>query len=90
MEGDEINKVIVNNITRKVGDFLTESRTNLSELSRKTGIPYRMLYASVWNRKRTRELRANELMSICVALNVNPMDFVDNKDDKEEMQKWNG
>lgn len=82
--------MIVNNITCKVGEFLTESNVNLSELSRNTGIPYNLLYASVWNRKRTRELRANELMSICVALNVNPMDFVDNKDDKEEMQKWNG
>lgn len=82
--------MIVNNITCKVGEFLTESNVNLSELSRNTGIPYNLLYASVWNRKRTRELRANELMSICVALNANPMDFVDNKDDKEEMQKWTG
>ena len=88
MEGDEINKVIVNDITRNMGDFLTEARTNRSELSRKTGSPYRLLYTSGWNRKRTRELRANEFMSICAALDINPMDFVE-KSDVERVRKWN-
>lgn len=69
--------MVVNDITEKVGDFLKKSKINLSELSRKTGIPYNLLYASVWDRNRKRDLRANELISICVVLGVNPMDFAE-------------
>lgn len=78
--------MIVNDITQKIGKFLKDSDVNLSELSRKTGIPYNLLYASVWDKNRERDLRANELMSICVVLDLNPMDFADNTDsaDKDE------
>ncbi len=48
----------------------------MTELSKKTGIRYSSLYASVWDRSRHRDLRANELMSICVVLDINPMDFI--------------
>lgn len=78
--------MIVNDVTEKIGDFLRNSKVNLTELSRKTGIPYNLLYASVWDKNRGRDLRANELISICVALNLNPMDFADKQ--KEEMCKW--
>lgn len=44
---------------------------------------YSTLYASVWDRSRHRDLRANELMSICVVLGINPMDFVDDPDKKD-------
>lgn len=70
--------MIINNITKKIGEFLRNSHVNLSELSRKSGIPYNLLYASVWDKNRGRELRANEFMSICVVLDLNPMDFADN------------
>lgn len=75
--------MVVNNITQKVGRLLKNSHVNLSELSRKTEIPYNTLYASVWDRSRHRDLRANELMSICVVLGINPMDFVDDPDKKD-------
>lgn len=78
--------MIVNNITCKVGEFLTESNVNLSELSRNTGIPYKILYASVWDKNRSRNLRADEFMSICVALDANPMDFVEKANAKEIKQ----
>ena len=74
--------MIISNITEKIGDYLRVSRINLSELSRKTGVPYNTLYASIWDRNRHRDLRANELMSICVVLGINPMDFVDDADKK--------
>lgn len=70
--------MIINNITESIGDYLRRKRINLTELSQKTGIHYSTLYASVWDRSRHRDLRANELMSICVVLGINPMDFVDN------------
>lgn len=68
--------MIINNITENIGDYLRRKRINLTELSRKTGIHYNTLYASVWDRSRRRDLRANELMSICVVLDINPMDFI--------------
>lgn len=75
--------MIINNVTERIGDYLRVSRINLSELSRKTGVPYSTLYASVWDRSRHRDLRASELMSICVVLGINPMDFVDDPDKKD-------
>lgn len=74
--------MIIDNITENIGDYLRRKRINLTELSRKTGIHYNTLYASVWDRSRRRDLRANELMSICVVLDIDPMDFVhyDTKD----------
>ena len=75
--------MIINNVTERIGDYLRVSRINLSELSRKTGVPYSTLYASVWDRSRHRDLRANELMSICVVLGINPMDFVDDANKKD-------
>ena len=72
--------MVINDITQKIGNFLKDSNVNLSELSRKAEIPYNLLYASVWDKNRGRDLRANELMSICIVLGLNPMDFVDNPD----------
>lgn len=51
--------MIVNDITQKIGKFLKDSDANLSELSRKTGIPYNLLYASVWDKNRERDLRVS-------------------------------
>lgn len=68
--------MIINDITKNIGDYLRRKHINLTELSKKTGIHYNTLYASVWDRSRRRDLRANELMSICVVLDINPMDFI--------------
>ena len=73
------SRTLVNNITEKIGEFLSESKINLSELSRKSGVPYKLLYSSVWDNGRKRDLRANELMSICIVLGITPMDFVESK-----------
>ena len=74
--------MVVNDITQKIGEFLKDSNVNLSELSRKAGIPYNLLYASAWDKNRERDLRANELMSICVVLDLNPRStFLDMEED---------
>ena len=72
--------MVVNDITQKIGEFLKDANVNLSELSRKAGIPYNLLYASVWDKNRERDLRANELMSICVVLEINTIDLIYNSD----------
>ncbi len=70
--------MIVKIVTKKIGKYLRESKVNLSKLSRDTGIPYNLLYASAWDKKRVRELRVDEFLSICVVLAVNPMEFYSN------------
>jgi len=45
-------------------------------LSRIAGIPYKLLYASVRDKNRKRELRTDEFLSICEALEVDPGIFV--------------
>lgn len=67
-------------ITKNVAKYIKDIGVNLSELSRKTEIPYSSLYASLSEDGRGRELRAKELVSICFVLRINPMNFVDKKD----------
>ncbi|MDE7053177.1 MAG: helix-turn-helix transcriptional regulator, partial [Lachnospiraceae bacterium] len=50
---------------------------NLAELARKSGVEYSAIYASLGDKKKNRELRANELIGICSVLKINPMDFAD-------------
>lgn len=65
------------NVTKNVAAYIENNCINLSELSRKSGVEYGCLYASLGNKSRKRELRANELTSICAVLRVNPMDFAE-------------
>ena len=64
-------------VTKNIAKYIKDIGINLSELSRKSGVPYSSLYASLADAKRNRELRANELADICAVLHVNPMDFAD-------------
>ena len=57
--------------------IIKERSINLSEMARKTEIPYQSLNDSFFSKGRNRELRSSELLSICVYLGVNPMDFVE-------------
>ena len=68
------------NVTKNVAKYLHEKGIKLSVLSKKTGIPYPILYSSLGMQSNTnRELRADELLEICLFLNLNPMDFADFK-----------
>lgn len=67
--------IIVKGITGQVGNYLKTNKVNLSELSRNAGIPYNLLYASVWDKNRVRELRVDEFFSICNALGVSADTF---------------
>lgn len=63
--------------TRNLSMYVKEIGVNLSELSRKTDIPYVSLYDSLVNEKRKRNLRAGEFLKICEQLKVDPKDFDD-------------
>lgn len=69
-------------VTKNIGRYVKDMGINLSELSRKSGVAYGSLYASLADEGRGRELRANELTDICYVLRINPMDFAD-KPEKE-------
>lgn len=64
------------NVTKNIASYIENSAINLSELSRKSGVEYSALYASLGKKGTGRELRANELTSICSVLKINPMDFM--------------
>jgi predicted transcriptional regulator len=79
-EGEKVN------VTQNVAKYIDDLGINISELSRKSGVPYSSLYASICNKRRARELRANELTSICSVLKVNPMDFAEENTQNAEKE----
>ena len=62
-------------VTENVALYIDKMSVNLSDLSRKSGIGYPALYASLKDSGRKRELRAEELLRICKVLKVDPMSF---------------
>lgn len=66
-------------VTANVSSYIKQRRINLSAMARDTNIPYASLYASLADENRERELRAKELIKICQFLDVDPMDFADEK-----------
>lgn len=67
--------------TRNLGLYVRDKGFNLSELSRKTGVPYMALYDSLVNERRDRSLRVDEYLKVCKHLELDPMDFADNPDE---------
>lgn len=63
--------------TKGVSEYIRQKGFNLSEISRKTKIPYMALYDSLMNDKRDRDLRVGEFLALCNHLELNPMDFAE-------------
>lgn len=61
--------------TRKISEYVRTKGFNLSEVSRKTGLPYMALYDSLANDKRNRDLRVDEFLILCKHLEVDPIIF---------------
>lgn len=66
-------------ISKRIGKYMKEKGFNLSEVARKTGLEYQSLYTSLYDEKRDRDLRTEELIPLCVFLDIDPRDFVDEK-----------
>lgn len=64
-------------ISRRIGTYMKDKGFNLSEVARKTGLDYQSLYVSLYDEKRERDLRTEELIPLCIFLNINPMDFAE-------------
>jgi Cdc6-like AAA superfamily ATPase len=59
--------------TKKVSEYVRQKGFNLSEISRKTKLPYMVLYDSLMNEKRDRDLRVDEFLKLCSHLDVDPI-----------------
>jgi len=70
--------------TRNLRKYVQNKGFNLSEISRKTKIPYMALYDSLMNDKRDRDLRVGEFLALCNHLELNPMDFAEKPEDPEK------
>ena len=62
-------------IAKKIGNYIKEKGINLSELSRQTGLNYQAIYMSLYSENRERDLRCEELIPICIFLDVDPREF---------------
>lgn len=67
-------------VTKNIAKYVKDMGINISELSRKSGVAYGSLYASLGAEGRGRELKADELTDICFILRINPMDFAEEKE----------
>lgn len=73
------------NIAKNIGIYMKQRGINLSEASRQTGVSYQALYASLYDENSNRDLRSEELISLCMFLEVDPMDFA--KKEKEGVRR---
>lgn len=62
--------------TKFLAKYLRTKGIQLSTISNSTNIPYGKLWSSL-SPKGTRELRADEFLSICKFIDKNPMEFLD-------------
>lgn len=74
-------------VTKNIANYVSDIGVNLAELARKSGIEYSAVYASLADKNKERELRANELISICSVLKINPMEFADEPEGRGESRK---
>lgn len=74
----------MDNATKRISEFIRNKGFNLSDMSRKTGIPYGALYTSLCNEARDRDLKADEFLNICRFLEKDPMDFMCTEESAEE------
>ena len=63
-----------------LASVIKERGIKLSTIAERTEIPYQILYDSLFNKKKNRELRSSELIAVCAFLDVSPMEFADKKE----------
>lgn len=61
--------------TKQISEYIREKGFNLSEIARRTNVPYMALYDSLMNEKRDRSLRVDEFLTLCKHLGLDPMVF---------------
>jgi len=62
-------------ITEKISEYIRDQNINLSEMSRSTGISYRIIYVSLADKRRNRALSVDEVVVICDYMGETVDDF---------------
>ena len=62
-------------LSKKIGNYIKNKGYNLSEICRQTGLNYLPIYQSLYDENSKRDLRCEELIPLCVFLDVDPRDF---------------
>lgn len=62
-------------ISKRIGKYMKEKGYNLAAVARQTGLEYDSLYVSLYDENRDRDLRSEELIPLCIFLNVDPREF---------------
>lgn len=62
-------------VSKRIGEYMRSKGYNLSEVAKLTGLNYQSLYRSLYSDDFERDLRAEELIPLCVLLNVDPRIF---------------
>ena len=63
-------------VTDNLGNYIKEKGITITRIAEKTGIDYQIL-ANCFDIKKSRELKADELLIVCRFLEVNPYNFMD-------------
>ena len=66
-------------IEENIGNYIRKKGISLQKICEKTGLAYMPIYNSLYNQKRHRLLRSNELLLICDFLDKSPEDFINKK-----------
>lgn len=66
-------------ISKRIGIYMKKRGFNLSEVARRTGLDYRSLYTSLYMEDSNRDLRAEELIPLCIFLEIDPRKFANQK-----------
>lgn len=66
-------------VTTRVANYVNSKGISIARLSEATGVEYCAIYDSLGPKGRGRDLRDYEFIRVCKFLEVNPMDFADEK-----------
>ena len=70
-------------VTENISKYVKGKGFNLSKVSRETGISYQALHSSLYDSERNRSLRDDELVKLCIFLDVDPREFAEMEQVKE-------
>lgn len=65
-------------VSKNLGSYIKSRGYKITEIARKTGLNYHSIYNGLCG-KGNRQLRANELVVICIFLDIDPRKFADSE-----------
>ncbi len=63
-------------VTQRVADYVRNKGISTAKISEMTGVGYQIL-CNCFDKNKSRQLKADELLLVCRYLEVNPYDFMD-------------